>query len=195
MSKLKINSVKETSNDVFQIQVTMTKEPDLNGELTPANLSLGVRGRRYTANFPVWKEYLEAYGIQDVLEQSVNDKGDDIFIIKDGSSVQLSDYSTRVKDVKRTDGTSFPEEWPEMSLYVVEQHEPHWDGQMPKINPSTNKILTRNGQEIYSACKIKFESQTELKDQLIAHDSSKSSQNLSAEELLDTMTDNTKLAG
>lgn len=82
----------------------------------------------------------------------------------------LENLESIVENFNLKEGDNFNKIMP-VDLVVEEQTEPFYDGQDPKINPSTGEIVTHNGQEVYRSTFIAQKGE-ERTDQLLRTDPS-----------------------
>jgi len=62
---------------------------------------------------------------------------------------RVEDLVKDVETFKLKEGDDFGKKVFPVKLVIKEQTEPFYDGQEPKINPSSGEVITHNGQEIY----------------------------------------------
>ncbi len=62
-----------------------------------------------------------------------------------------------VKDLKLQEGDNFSKKVFPVDLIVEESTEPFYDGQEPKINPSSGEIVTSGGKEVYRYTRVSKE--------------------------------------
>ena len=62
---------------------------------------------------------------------------------------RIEDLVKDVENFNLKEGDDFGRKVFPVKLVVKEQTEPFYEGQEPKINPSTDEVITHNGQEIY----------------------------------------------
>jgi len=172
--EIRIEKVRSTANKQV-VQLELRKEQASSGDGSLLNMSLGGRAKRYVDWFPVDINFLEAYGydfdavtlgsIVESPRQEMTLDGDNLF----------NNHLTRVSDIEISTrpGSSFEEEFPIVDLFITESFDASYDGQKPKVNPSTKEVMCKEGKPIYWNCETKISQDESSFDTFIKGDGSK----------------------
>lgn len=82
---------------------------------------------------------------------------------------RIENLEKMVQEYGLKEGDNFSKKVTDVELIVEESHEPFYEGQEPKINPSTGEVVTSDGQEVYRQTFIKPKSE-EANDKLLTID-------------------------
>lgn len=161
--EIRIEKVEVSKSNANTYRLELRKEGPSTSSNSILDLTLGGRERKYVSWLPVDLNFLEAYGY-DFDPVTMTIQGNNLF----------NEHLTRVKDLNMIDSPekTFPEEFPMLDLFIVEQFEPFWDTQDGKKNPSTNVYICKEGKKIYRNCMIKYADDADSTDTFIQSDGS-----------------------
>jgi|TARA_R110002073_G_scaffold27380_1_gene88447 hypothetical protein len=174
--QIRIEGVRTTRNpQIFQLELRKEQASLSDGSLI--SMSLGGRAKKYVDWFPVDANFFEAYGY-DYDPVTMTIQGNNLF----------NEHLTRVSDIEISTraGELFPEEFPVVDLFITETHVKSWDGQKPKMNPSTQEVMCKDNQPIFWNCQTKIANTEDAFDTFIQADGSKQ-EGIQAETLVDSM--------